>query len=597
MCGIFIVISKNKKLNKQTCINSAKNLYNRGPDILKYNFFFDKKLFISNTVLSITGLTKKNKNLYRSKSKNYAISFNGEIYNYQNLNKSYLNNKLSFDNLTDTEVLVNLYDSVSHNRIPKLLNGMFAYAIYDIKEDKVAIYSDAQGEKSVYYFNDKNYFIISSTIDSILKFIKKYEINTSTLKKYFCTRHFMPLTTTCFKNINLLSNGKKLEFNLKNNNFKIYTYDSPRSWISKKKYEFYKSLTEDEMINYFEKALIKQLSLMIPKVNFGCIASGGIDSTLQAKLISNISKPKINLSINHLGKDKIISNKNYFDKYLYPKISVKKLSESKYTKNVLEAYKIVSSPLHTHDLGGRVEIAKQFKKNNCRVFFSADGCDELFGGQQLYYKLFLRNKKTYKKNYSPYTSVNYNKIFYTDFDIISYKLFLERNWYDVYKKYSFLKKKERNIQSSLFLDYFVQSINVSNRSNDLISCNYSIEPRNVFIQKTILKIIINLPIKYKINFRAKKKMIQKYLLKKLFAKYYNENLIFKKEGFSGFPESLSKKLKDKDLLFVKNLLYIKENIFSKNSKYYDKKNYQRDINWKLINSGIFLKNYIKNVKN
>ena len=92
-------------------------------------------------------------------------------------------------------------------------------------------------------------------------------------------------------------------------------------------------------------------------------------------------------------------------------------------------------------------------------------------------------------------------------------------------------------------------------------------------------------------------MIQKYLLKKLFAKYYNENLIFKKEGFSGFPESLSKKLKHKDLLFVKNLLYIKDNIFSKNSKYYDNKNYQRDINWKLINSGIFLKNYIKNVKN
>ena len=132
MCGIFVAISKKKKLNKQICINSAKNLYNRGPDIFKYNFFLDKRLFISNTILSITGLTKKNKNLYRSKSENYAISFNGEIYNYQNLNRIYLNNQLSFDNLTDTEVLVNLYDSVSHNRIPKLLNVMFAYAIYNI---------------------------------------------------------------------------------------------------------------------------------------------------------------------------------------------------------------------------------------------------------------------------------------------------------------------------------------------------------------------------------------------------------------------------------------------------------------------------------
>jgi len=73
MCRIFIEISKKKKLNKQICINSAKNLYNRGPDILKYNFFLDKRLFISNTILSITGLINKNRNLYGSKSKNYEI--------------------------------------------------------------------------------------------------------------------------------------------------------------------------------------------------------------------------------------------------------------------------------------------------------------------------------------------------------------------------------------------------------------------------------------------------------------------------------------------------------------------------------------------
>ena len=78
-----------------------------------------------------------------------------------------------------------------------------------------------------------------------------------------------------------------------------------------------------------------------------------------------------------------------------------------------------------------------------------------------------------------------------------------------------MKKKERNIQSSLFLDYFIQSTNVANRSNDLISSNYSIEARNAYIQKNILKIIINLPLEYKINFKVEKLMKQKFLLKKI----------------------------------------------------------------------------------
>ena len=68
-------------------------------------------------------------------------------------------------------------------------------------------------------------------------------------------------------------------------------------------------------------------------------------------------------------------------------------------------------------------------------------------------------------------------------------------------------------------------------------CSYNgIEPRNIFIQKNLIKKFINLPVKYKINLSEKdKKYNLKYLLKKIFIKYYSPNLIFKKQGFSGFP--------------------------------------------------------------
>jgi asparagine synthase (glutamine-hydrolysing) len=590
MCGIFIVIAKKKILNKSKCMRSVRVLYNRGPDILKYNFYNKKKLFISNTVLSITGQPINSKQLNLSSNKRFVVSFNGEIYNYKHLLNKFLKKNLLNKDFTDTQVLANLHDVLEKDKIPKLLNGMFAYSVYDNKDKSLVFYNDPQGEKSAYYFSDENYFIISSTIEAILKFIKKNSINFATLKKYFYTRHYMPLENTSFKNIKLIRNGCKLNYDIKKNIFSITSYDSPFNWVSKKKYNFFKSLKEREVIKYFEKSLVKQLKLMIPKIDFGCVSSGGIDSTLQSVLISKILKPKINLAINHVGKDKILDSISNFNNYLNPPITIINLDAKTYIKNILESYKITSSPLHTHDLGGRLEVAKTFKNNNCKVFFSADGCDELFGGQQLYYRLFYK-LKNYKKNISPYSTANNLETLEQDEKITEYKNLLQEYWLKINNQYNFLKLKERNIQSSLFLDYFIQSVNVANRSNDLISSNYSIEPRNVYIQKNILKIIINLPLKYKINFKNNvKNLQQKYLLKKIFARHLSKKLIFKKEGFSGFPNSMSKFLKKSNFLMIEKLLDIDIN---KHNYYYDKKNYKRDRDWKIINVSLFLKEFNK----
>ena len=59
------------------------------------------------------------------------MSFNGEIYNYKQLRTSYISNvKLSSD-FSDSEVLINLYENFDNKKIPKLLNGMFAYVIFN----------------------------------------------------------------------------------------------------------------------------------------------------------------------------------------------------------------------------------------------------------------------------------------------------------------------------------------------------------------------------------------------------------------------------------------------------------------------------------
>ena len=80
---------------------------------------------------------------------------------------------------------------------------MFAYAILNKSKKIIKIVTDTQGEKNIYYINNSDYFIVSSTIKSIISFLKnskiRIELDEEVLKNYFTTRHYMPIKKTCFK--------------------------------------------------------------------------------------------------------------------------------------------------------------------------------------------------------------------------------------------------------------------------------------------------------------------------------------------------------------------------------------------------------------
>lgn len=586
MCGIFAVISKKKKsLNKEKCIKSISSIYNRGPDHMKYQFFDNYTIFIANTILSITGEIKNNNQILHSKR--YYISFNGEIYNYKELFKNYLSGYDFINKDSDTEVLLYLHEVLDHKKLPRSLNGMFAYLIYDLIDKKIKIVNDPQGEKNLYYYEDNNYFIVSSNIRSILDFVGEYKLDFKTLENYYKTRHYMPLEKTCFEKIKIFPHGTFFSYDLKNNEYFLFIYENPVDWISEKKYEYFNKFTDEEIIDFFDYELNSQIKLMIPKIKFGCIISGGIDSTLQAAIISKYSDPDVNLVIDYgFKKDQIASKISIFQKYFKNQIEQIKFKKKDYIKFAYSCYDTICSPMQTHDLPGRYIISKNFSKKNCKVFFSADGCDEIFGGQQIYYNLY-KKKFNYKNNISPYSTCHNLIIKKDKQDYFSNEM--SKKWNEIYKKYEFVKcDKSRNILSSLFLDYTLQSTSVANRSNDLICCSNSVEPRNVFIQKKILMTAFNLNLKFKLNYKLKPIYRQKYILKKLFERYLNKKLILKKQGFSGYPEEINKKANIK-----KNFSKIVKNIKKKSiNSYVDKKNFYRDLKWKIANEKIFLKKFL-----
>lgn len=570
MCGILLIISKNK-LDKNNCLKAESFIKSRGPDFLNNSFFSNGRIFLSNSILSITG-QKKNKNkLIKSRNGKYILSFNGEIYNWKDLLQKFklVNCK------NDSELLVNMFESLNPTKVSKSINGMFAYCVYDKSKNRINFASDSQGEKKLFLYKSKSLIIISSTIKSILSYIKKDILNTELIKSYFYSRHMIYYEDTIFKNIKVVNPGFNYNLDIKKFTMNKKRFDNPLKWISKKRYLENKKKNFSYIYLNILNVLQKQIRLMIPNTRFACVLSGGIDSSVQTALISKIKKPNSIGGLVHKNKDRVAETINKFEKFLPKNITKIKVDKNNYLKNFQKSLKVFASPFLTHSFIGSYQISKYFKLKRNKVFFVADGVDELLGGYELYRKIKWKSGH----NCSPYSNIDIN---------CKLKRKIDKFWSSAFKRYNkFLTKKDASIEASLFTDYFIQSVYVANIGTDIMCSNNGIEPRNVFIQKDVIKEFLNLPLKYKINFKVnKKKLLLKYILKKIFINFYSEKLVSpKKQGFSGFPNSSRLILKDKKFSYLKKLIYIEKL----------RKDYINE--WKFLNLEFFLSTYKKNISN
>tara|TARA_B100000787_G_C16195175_1_gene300263 strand:+ start:372 stop:2126 length:1755 start_codon:yes stop_codon:yes gene_type:complete len=564
MCGVFLIYSKNKKLSSSKCITALKTLSNRGPDRTYYNFFLDNRLFIGNSILQINGKAKKSRDLYNNKK--FYLSYNGEIYNHKLIEKNILKKKMA----NDTGTLLNLHNHFSPQKVIKLLDGMFAYVLFNKETNNIHVVTDSQGEKKLLKYEDENYLIISSNQKPLINFLKeKLKINKDIINDYFNTRHFLQFKHCFFEKVKFIDGGNLNTINLNTGKLINKEIDNPINWINKKNYKKYASMSLDQVSIKFEKLMKKKLDLMKPQIDYGTIISGGIDSSLVSLFLQNDERHKLNICLVHKNKDIPANNvlngkfKNFIN---YKKLKIFFVKPSDYFDNLRKTYKKYLSPLSSHDLPGRNLINNYFKKRKIKVIFPGDGADEIFGGYEVYKKINWNTKET--KILSPYSLISNTKSKqYKDIKILFEK---------VYKKYrSFLSHKESLIQSNLYLDYFVQCVGVHNVSNDVMAGENSVEIRNIFLNKEIIKFAVNLPIKFKINLESKEEIYKlKPILKKIFIKNFGKKLYVKKQGFPGHPNEAQKFLNKNDKNIIKSF-------FKKTA--YLKKTDLKSIKWKILN--------------
>ena len=201
MCGISGIINLNNTPAKEADIRIMMQMIkHRGPD--DEGVYIDSNIALGFVRLSILDLTLAGHQPMFSKDGRYVIVFNGEVYNYIEIKKE-LQHKHTFVTGTDTEVILAAYQEWGKECLDRF-NGMFAFAIYDLKTKEIFAARDRFGIKPFYYYQDNEKFLFASEIKSILPLIGDKEPNDDIIYDYLLFNRTDHSENTFFKDIKKL---------------------------------------------------------------------------------------------------------------------------------------------------------------------------------------------------------------------------------------------------------------------------------------------------------------------------------------------------------------------------------------------------------
>lgn len=208
MCGIFGAYDfRGHRLSDAVANAMGNRLAHRGPDAEGH--YLDSRALVGNRRLSILDLSVASNQPLFSEDGRFTVVQNGEIYNYIELRDELSRKGIKFKTTGDTEVVLRAFEHWGDDFVTKL-NGMFAIAIYDIKEERLRLYRDRIGVKPLFFADDANSgtFWFASEIKSILANGENYPPNMDALAQYFAL-NYIPSPHTAFSGIQHLPPASK----------------------------------------------------------------------------------------------------------------------------------------------------------------------------------------------------------------------------------------------------------------------------------------------------------------------------------------------------------------------------------------------------
>jgi asparagine synthase (glutamine-hydrolysing) len=399
MCGIAgsVYLRNKKNKDQEKIIKRMQNsITHRGPD--GSGFFSGDNVVLGMRRLAIVDITGGSQPFY-NEDRNLILIGNGEIYNYKELREELLNKGHSFSSKNDMEVLIHLYEENGINFLSKLV-GMYAFALYDKKRQRLFIVRDPFGEKPLYYTWCDNSFYFASELKAILKVpgLDK-KIDQRSVAQYLYYNYVID-PATIFKNVRKISAGNYLEINTVSLKVKKTNYFNPETWSVKKT-----SILEQEILNKLKRSCELCLRSDVP---VGISLSGGIDSSAIMALCAK--KYKENLVAFSIGyEEKTENDESLFAREFSKKLGVKFIRKTLKTKEFIQNFPELvhwsDEPIADPAGFGIYSVSKVAKKYNVPVLIGGLGGDEFFWGYP-----WLKEMLSRKKDKLPMEGLNiYNR--------------------------------------------------------------------------------------------------------------------------------------------------------------------------------------------
>ena len=368
MCGICGFTGE--IINRSKVIETMSDLItHRGPDSAGY--FVDKSVAMGFRRLSIIDIDGGNQPIYNEKN-TLVLTFNGEIYNYEEIKEELLRLGHKFYTKTDSEVILHGFEQWGEKILDKL-RGMFAFAIWNREEKTLFMARDPFGIKPLHWAKFGENFIYASEIKSILAFpTTEKKFNYRALDNYLSFQYAVP-PETFFEGIYCLLPGHYLWYK----DGKIFT-----ERYFEAKFNIDENLDLQTATAEIEKAFENSVEAhRISDVEVGCFLSSGVDSSYVSSYFSgqkaftvgfdfgqkynemtwaqNLSKK---IGINHYGK--IISSEEFW-------------------KAIQKVQYHMDQPLADPSCIALYFVSK-LASEHVKVVLSGEGADELFGGYTIY---------------------------------------------------------------------------------------------------------------------------------------------------------------------------------------------------------------------
>ncbi|WP_201613134.1 asparagine synthase (glutamine-hydrolyzing) [Psychrobacter immobilis] len=386
MCGLLGIVDYKKSINASLFNEMLNSLKHRGPDDEGVEVFsLDScSIFLGHRRLSIIDISSNGHQpmLYE----HLAIIYNGEVYNFKDIQQDLISEGYLFDSNSDTEVILKSYHFWGIDCVERF-RGMFAFAIYDSEQQEIIIFRDRAGVKPLYYSQTDNALIFSSELRPLLNYPDfNKEIDFEAVSSYL-QFGYIHAPKTIFKTVQKLLPGYYLKYNIESKILVKECY-----WNINDFYE--NQVAREDIVEELEATIIEAFNLrMIADVPVGVFLSGGIDSSLVAAIVQKYSKIPINTFT--IGfEDKKYDESNYakeIAKYLGTNHTELICNKEDALAIITRLPKIFDEPFADSSAIPTVLVSELAKKQ-VSVVLSGDGGDELFCGYPGYVLMEKRFK-------------------------------------------------------------------------------------------------------------------------------------------------------------------------------------------------------------